>query len=412
MSTLHPTKTVQSVQPKYVSSFTCTGSACEDTCCAGWNVFVDKKTFTAYKQSKVPELTERLDAAVKRARSLNSDTHYARIEMLPVNQECPLLEEKLCSVQRTLGEDKLSNTCATYPRNHRVTGGQHEQSLTLSCPEAARLALLQADAMDFSEENIRLRSEVAISTIPKQGLSFELSNNIRLFSLKLMRTADLELWQKLAVLGVFCENLTLKLKNGEHSMIDNLIEDSTRLVVNGEVFDALSIMKPDYVMQATIFSGLWRVKLARKHSIVQEALHKEIIKGLGADELTHEITINQIISSYTQGVKNLPDAMKDVPFILENYVLNDMFSEVFPFGEKTPHEHYLKLVTRLGLVRFMLAAQCREQEKLPTSEQMARTIQVFCRQYQHDSKYARTVNTALANAGWTSMDKIFRFLRT
>jgi lysine-N-methylase len=94
--------------------------------------------------------------------------------MKPVTQECPFMEEKLCGIQKTLGEDKLSDTCATYPRNNRLLGGQHEQSLTLSCPEAARLALLQADAMDFVEGSMRVRPEVISSSKPKHGLSSEL----------------------------------------------------------------------------------------------------------------------------------------------------------------------------------------------------------------------------------------------
>jgi lysine-N-methylase len=89
-----------------------------------------------------------------------------------------------------------------------------------------------------------------------------------------------------------------------------------------------------------------------------------------------------------------------------------MFNEVFPFGEATPDQHFLKLVTRFGLVRLMLSAQCSDSASMPTSEQMARTVQVFCRQYQHDVKFAKSVNTALENTGWGSLEKIYRFLRT
>ena len=412
MSTLHPTKTVQSVQPKYVSSFSCTGPACEDNCCTGWTVHIDKKTFNAYRQAKAPELTDRLVSKVKRVRGLNSDTQYARIEMMPVTQECPFMEEKLCSVQRTLGEDKLSDTCATYPRNNRLLAGQHEQSLTLSCPEAARLALLQADAMDFVENAIRVRSDVISASKPTHGLSPEVVSSVRVFALQLLRTEGLELWQKLAVMGFFCEQLTLYIKSARQAAIPSLLEDVATMVTSGAIVDALMELQPDYAVQATVFSSLWQLKINRKHSPVQEAVQKAVALGLGADPETHEVTHEKLIARYTSGVIRLSLATKEVPFLLENYLINEMFNEVFPFGESTPDKHFLKLVTRFGLVRLMLAAQCNDSENMPTSEQMARTVQVFCRQYQHDVKFAMSVNSALENTGWDALEKIYRFLRT
>ena len=412
MTTLHPTKTVQSVQPKYVSSFSCTGPACEDNCCTGWTVHIDKKTFNAYRQAKTPELVERLESKVKRVRSLNSETQYARIEMKPVSQECPFMEEKLCGIQKTLGEDKLSDTCATYPRNNRLLGGQHEQSLTLSCPEAARLALLRADAMDFVEGDMRVRPEVIISSKPKHGLSSELVSSVRVFALQLMRTEGLELWQKLAVLGFFCEQLSKYIKTARQAEIPSLLEEVGTMVTSGAIVDALIGLRPDYAIQATVFSSFWQLKINRKLSPVQEAVQKSVALGLGADPVTHEVTKDQLIDRYTTGVTRLPLAMQEVPFLLENYLINEMFNEVFPFGEATAYRHFIKLVTRFGLVRLMLSAQCCDSESVPTKEQMSRTVQVFCRQYQHDTNFAKSVNTALENTGWDSLEKIYRFLRT
>lgn len=411
MSTLHPTKTIQAVQPRYATSFACIGASCEDNCCTGWTVHVDKKTFNAYRQSHVPQLAERIENKVKRVRRLNSDVQYARIEMELTTQACPFMEEKLCSVQRELGEDKLSDTCATYPRSTRAMDGQHEQSLTLSCPEAARLALLNKDAMDFVELPVRVRNETIDIKKNKQGISSSVVSSVRVFALQLMRTEGLELWQKLAVLGVFCEQLTQTLKSSQQHRIPQLIDEITHMVTSGAIVEATAGVKADYVVQATIFSSLWQLQIKRQHSPLQEAVQKAVATGLGADPVTYEVTQQQLIDRYTTGVARLPQALKDVPFLMENYVINDMFTELFPFGEASPDKHFLKLVTRMGLVRLMLAAQCNDPENLPSPDQMARTVQVFCRRYQHDTSYAATVNSAFQNAGWSSLDKVYRFLR-
>ena len=36
--------------PAYYNKFSCIGSACEDTCCAGWKVSVDKVSFNKYRK--------------------------------------------------------------------------------------------------------------------------------------------------------------------------------------------------------------------------------------------------------------------------------------------------------------------------------------------------------------------------
>ena len=36
---------VQSVVPRYLAGFNCIGGECPDTCCAGWDVTVDKAQF-------------------------------------------------------------------------------------------------------------------------------------------------------------------------------------------------------------------------------------------------------------------------------------------------------------------------------------------------------------------------------
>jgi lysine-N-methylase len=412
MNTIHLTKNVQTVQPRYVSHFACTGSACEDNCCTGWTVHIDKKTFNAYKQAKQPLLMERMDKQVKRVRSQASEKTYARIEMQPDTLACPFLEEKLCSVQRELGEDKLSDTCATYPRKSRIQGARHQQALSLSCPEAARLALLIPDAMDFIEKPAKVRSETIVPIRSKQGLTHEMMASISLHCLQWMKADGLLLWQKLAALGLFSEQLSDTLKQGGHAGIPGLLKSFDAMVSSGAIAEALSVMLPDYAIQAVAFASLWQIKNGRKNSPVQEAVQARVVKGLGANPDSHFVSQQQLIDNYRTGVQRLPEALKDAPFFLENFLLNEMFSEGFPFAEATPYEHFLKLVTQFGLLRFMLAVQCNDQDGLPDLDQMARTVQVFSRKYQHDPDFAKRVNGALQNSGWDSLEKIYRFLRT
>jgi lysine-N-methylase len=43
------------LQPRHFDAFRCIGSACEDTCCVGWLVHVDKPTYEKYRNCSEPE---------------------------------------------------------------------------------------------------------------------------------------------------------------------------------------------------------------------------------------------------------------------------------------------------------------------------------------------------------------------
>ena len=154
------TKTRKLLQPQYVSQFHCIGPACEDSCCIGWRVQIDKDTYKRYRECSDKELRERMDEKVTRHRTNPSDSNYAKIKLNP-NSHCPFIDEdKLCAIQRKLGEEYLSVTCTNYPRTANTINGVTEKSLTMSCPEAARKALLNPSLMTFdeAEESVTVRN--------------------------------------------------------------------------------------------------------------------------------------------------------------------------------------------------------------------------------------------------------------
>lgn len=413
MSVLHFTRTLPALLPLYVTRFSCIGPSCEDSCCTGWRVTIDKKTYNAYRQTGNAELRPLFAEHVKRQRSQSSDVNYARIELNAESKDCPLMAERLCRVHSKLNESYLSDTCFSYPRYSRNFGGQHEQALTLSCPEAARQALLAPDAFDFVEGSITVRPDTVRENKSQRGLPAEVMSQVRIFCLNLLRAEGLELWQRLAVLGVFCESLTGTLATGEHAAIPDLLESFVVMVEQGLAVDALAEMQPNHALQAQVFAMLWQ---GRKHNVgspVQIKVSESVAKGLGGDAETGDVTLEQLVECYSRGVSRLPEALKAAPHLLEHYILNDMFSELFPFyGELTPYEHYLRLVSRFGLLRLMLAAQCNTDGALPDAAALVQTVQVFCRRFQHDANFASQVNQALKNSGWDKLDKVYGFLRS
>ena len=123
------------IYPDYYRKFTCLGGSCPDTCCAQWEVVVDDDTAALY--AAVPgELGDAL------RQTLTMDEDGDRILRFSEGR-CPLLTSGgLCSVQMALGHEALCKTCREFPRLIQDYTNFREHSLSLSCPEAARLILL------------------------------------------------------------------------------------------------------------------------------------------------------------------------------------------------------------------------------------------------------------------------------
>ena len=134
------------VVPNYFHQFSCIGSACQDTCCSGWTVDIDRATFHKYRQNKHPELVPLFKTALTRhvVGTTTRANNFGKL-LMKSNGDCQFLQsDRLCMIQRVMGPDALSHTCSSFPRNQNQFGAQRESSLTISCPQAALFCSIQS----------------------------------------------------------------------------------------------------------------------------------------------------------------------------------------------------------------------------------------------------------------------------
>jgi lysine-N-methylase len=138
------------VGPRYVGAFQCTGSACPENCCqVGWRISVDEGHYRKLRRALGPEAAERSMRALP---TEQRSPHAFALMVLDERGACRELDdERRCRLHARLGEDVLPDVCAIYPRVPSVVGRRRELATVLSCPEAARLALLSEDATDLVE---------------------------------------------------------------------------------------------------------------------------------------------------------------------------------------------------------------------------------------------------------------------
>lgn len=130
--------------PHYYTKFQCIASKCQDTCCAGWEIAIDKASLKRY-ETEGGAFGNRLKNSVD----------FKNASFLQYDGRCVFLnEDNLCDMHLEKGEKYLCRTCRIYPRHIEEFEGVRESSLCLSCIEAARLILGCKEPVHFlSKEN-------------------------------------------------------------------------------------------------------------------------------------------------------------------------------------------------------------------------------------------------------------------
>lgn len=127
------------LKPHYYDKFVCTAGDCPDSCCAGWQIMIDETSLERYGNEK-SEFGTRLRNSI----DWDEECFYQN------NRRCAFLnEENLCDMYIEAGSGMLCDTCRRYPRHIEEFEGMREISLSLSCPEAARIILSQKDPVTF-----------------------------------------------------------------------------------------------------------------------------------------------------------------------------------------------------------------------------------------------------------------------
>jgi len=117
------------------SSFTCLAGKCTSTCCAGWQILVDKKDYDRFLTIEPYWLREDI---LSHIRKKNGSYYFQNKE----DGRCAMLDEdNLCRIQRNTEEKALCNTCRKYPRLMNQIDGTLYLSMAASCPVVAEFLL-------------------------------------------------------------------------------------------------------------------------------------------------------------------------------------------------------------------------------------------------------------------------------
>ena len=130
-------------RPDYFDEFTCTADQCQDTCCAGWQIMIDDDSIEKYKKIKGDYIWKVMACVDWEEGCFRQDTA----------KRCAFLNpDNLCDLYKNAGKDALCKTCRDYPRHTEEYEEVREVTLSVSCPEVARILMERMTPVTFIQE--------------------------------------------------------------------------------------------------------------------------------------------------------------------------------------------------------------------------------------------------------------------
>ena len=378
-------KKVKSIYPEYYNEFKCIGGSCEDSCCIGWDIDIDKVTFRKYYKVQDLEMKRMFQKNVhNNEESFSDDVDYGKVK-LKDDKRCPFLDcNNYCVIHSKLGEDYLSNVCTCFPRITNLVDGCYERSLDVACPEAARILLLNEEGIKFKESEEEIGKHILSNQVDTK--SKELSNSlakyfkeIRKVCIKIIQNRKLELTERLFVLGEFINNLEDESESNFNN-IEKFINSYDINRIQG-FYEKNSLY---FMLQIDFFKKM--VSLLNIDKEVDSDLFKEYTKQIiDSFNLNREDADNRTyIEVFEEYNKEFLDKYT---YIFENYLVNFIYNNMFPFNEKESiFDGYIMLLMRYSFIRFYLVGKYIK-ERNDSKEEIVRFIQVFSKTIEHHRSY-------------------------
>lgn len=394
-------------------NFSCIGSECEDSCCTGWKIFIDRFTYKKYKNFKDTKIKQKVKDNIKRNRLNPVDQAYANIK-LSTNRDCPFLDNrKLCEIQLRYGESYLSNVCAKYPRIFNNVDSITEKSAVVSCPEIARLVLTNPDGIEFDEieEFLETRDLITKHICTEDSGNNKAENyfwNLRIFTIQLLQNRKYSLPDRLIILGMFYLDIQDVISKGNLSVIPEIIQSFNTAIDNGELREPLSEVPVLFEIQMK-FLNLLTEAIVKKDNKRYIECYNEFISGL---EYTENANIEDVLKNYNEAYNEfyLPFISKQ-EYLLENYLVNYVFTNVFPFSIYTSvYDEYNMLIIHYALIKFHLIGMSRHHKGL-NEKLVVKLVQSFAKNFEHNRPILKTLLNLLKKVQFTKMSDMMILIK-
>jgi lysine-N-methylase len=395
-------------RPAYSEHFRCIADACEDTCCSGWGVPVDQGTFEKYRSHA--GMKPFVGSLIVLDPNSSSTSDFARMP-LAQNGQCAFLEtDHLCGIQRRLGEEMLPVTCSTYPRAVSSLTGAVEKALNLSCPEAARVTLLDPNLLGNALPNslgVERYANMLWFEHPLRKEDVRLA--VREFVLLVLTDRRYPLWQRLYLLAPFGRRL--RILSGNKSIaawceanplpLTHVLEESARGAARGRLLPVLDEIPAQPDQQLQVVTEIMRMRMLEGPAVPRlvecaQDFEQGLLRGPGTEQA--------ILNAYAEGCQRFyRPLMEQHPHLLENYLINYVFKNHYPFGgpvgqhdgsagnEHDTEDAHMLMCVQTALVQSMLIGMAARYREAFDLGHVVKLVQSVSRGFEHNKSLLRRI---------------------
>jgi len=381
---------VDFVAPRYLTRFACIGSACEENCCSGWRVDVDRPHYEKLKVLMDDSSADRARFGAVHIRNEGTaatENTWAQIKLEP-NGSCPMLaDDGLCDTQRRFGHEALSNACAIYPRTANLVGDRAEVTASMSCPEVARQALLQPDAVELvsipAEAYGRQHFVQQISLAPDSAWERHL-DDVRLFVHGLLSKRRFPLATRLFFVTRLCHRAAGFVRTSDESTaMSSLVQAMAELDAE-EALDAwhahVEPISPPLTLAARLITQVLKARLEDTPANSFRKLLVDVLcvyAGVTPEEGTKlDLDPATLFEAYRRQRDALLPHQARIDLIFENYCKNHWIRDWYTRSTDLA-AHQRRLLVRVAVLRFLLHGHPRLQGSADESTIDAAAVEVF-----------------------------------
>lgn len=312
--------------PKYMLTFKCIGSACTDTCCAGWDINIDEDTYKKYTNC-----TGGLKKLVqgKFRENKNSDDYLNKgFMILKEHNKCPFLNDNLlCDIHGGVGEENLCITCKRFPRVYNIIDDIYEKSGLASCPEICTKAFLNKDKMEFveieesvDESAIEIRRIIDTEVFQESDSLIQYFWDIRVNSINIMQNRNFSIEERLSILKYFYNKIEEYYNEKDFDLLEEFLDEYSEGNIYLDYLKTLDLNEGNEFYLSLVDEELIKnIKSVRLKECV-----KEYKKGI--------LKVNDIVK-YINDEKSILNSIEKYSYILENYLVNQIFKDLIPFNK-------------------------------------------------------------------------------
>lgn len=373
-------------EPAFVRSFSCTGGACRDHCCKGWQITLDKQTVKKYTTSKdfiIRTIAEQSIDIVKK-----SQQDWGIVKFSPQTGNCPYFDEdRLCRVQKSMGAQALSQTCSVFPRSNRVYKAEVQHSLNISCPEVASIIFSDADAMRFSERVVL--QDKFNNTGPARAQN-KLLNQFCLSLIDFVET-DVEtgLYAIIKFL-MFIEKIEI-IDDASLVEIENAYAILAGQLQSGEMKQELAALSTDKKVKVSLvllMQDFFRKKATTRGSGVLNYYIDYLLHALFAQQDAGlEEKITAIENAWQEIV--LP-SFEESAFAIKNFILYKFWQNNFPNYQGVPPLRALYMIVAEYYFIKLLASACAKHKGSIERDDLVNIVYSFHSLSQHNKALTET----------------------